>query len=41
MIAVGCALARVASGAHFMSDVLLAAVVGYVVGWVLRQRPVA
>jgi membrane-associated phospholipid phosphatase len=29
-IAVGCALTRVASGAHFMSDVILAALVGYI-----------
>jgi membrane-associated phospholipid phosphatase len=28
-LAVGCAFTRVASGAHFMSDVLLAALVGY------------
>jgi membrane-associated phospholipid phosphatase len=28
-LAVGCAVTRVASGAHFMSDVLLAALVGY------------
>jgi membrane-associated phospholipid phosphatase len=41
MLAVGCALTRVASGAHFMSDVVLAALVGYLVGWVLWQRSVA
>ena len=36
-LAIGCALTRVAAGAHFMSDVVLAAVVGYVVTrWVSR-----
>ena len=30
VIAAGCALTRVASGAHFMSDVILAALVGYI-----------
>jgi membrane-associated phospholipid phosphatase len=37
-LAVGCALTRVASGAHFMSDVLLAALVGYVSALVLWPR---
>jgi membrane-associated phospholipid phosphatase len=41
-LAFGCALLRVASGAHFMSDVVLAAVVGYVVTVLLwRRRPAA
>ena len=31
LVATGCALTRVASGAHFLSDVVLAALVGYVV----------
>jgi len=40
-LALGCALTRVASGAHFMSDVVLAALVGYVVVVILwaRHRP--
>jgi membrane-associated phospholipid phosphatase len=38
LLAVGCALTRVASGAHFMSDVLLAALVGYVSALVLWPR---
>jgi membrane-associated phospholipid phosphatase len=37
-LAVGCALTRVASGAHFMSDVLLAALVGYVSTLLLWRR---
>ncbi len=37
-VALGCALTRVASGAHFMSDVVLAALVGYVVASILRRR---
>ena len=37
-LAVGCALTRVASGAHFMSDAVLAAFVGYVVVWMLWRR---
>ena len=41
-VAAGCALSRVASGAHFMSDVVLAAAVGYVVTLILwPRRPVA
>jgi membrane-associated phospholipid phosphatase len=36
-LAVGCALTRVASGAHFMSDVLLAALVGYVSALILHR----
>ncbi len=41
-LALGCALSRVASGAHFVSDVVLAAVVGYVVTVMLwRRRPAA
>lgn len=41
-LALGCALSRVASGAHFMSDVVLAALVGYVVTLILwPRRPVA
>lgn len=38
-LALGCALSRVASGAHFMSDVVLAALVGYVVALALWPRP--
>jgi membrane-associated phospholipid phosphatase len=37
-IAVGCALTRVASGAHFVSDVILAALVGYVSTRILWPR---
>ena len=37
-LAVGCALTRVASGAHFMSDVILAALVGYVSALILWRR---
>jgi len=37
-VAVGCALTRVASGAHFMSDVVLAALVGYGVALILWRR---
>jgi membrane-associated phospholipid phosphatase len=37
-IALGSALSRVVSGAHFASDVILAALVGYVVALVLWQR---
>jgi len=40
-LALACALTRVASGAHFLSDVVLAALVGYVVSLILwaRRRP--
>jgi membrane-associated phospholipid phosphatase len=37
-IALGSALSRVVSGAHFASDVILAALVGYVVALVVWQR---
>ncbi len=37
-LALGCALSRVASGAHFMSDVVLAALVGYAVTLSLWPR---
>ena len=37
-LALGCALTRVASGAHFLSDVVLAALVGYVVTLFLWAR---
>jgi undecaprenyl-diphosphatase len=37
-LAVGCGLTRVASGAHFMSDVVMAAFVGYVVALILWRR---
>ena len=37
-LAVGCGLTRVASGAHFMSDVVIAAFVGYVVALILWRR---
>lgn len=42
-LALGCALTRVASGAHFVSDVALAALLGYVVTLTLwpRRRVVA
>jgi membrane-associated phospholipid phosphatase len=36
-VAVGCALTRVVGGAHFMSDVVLGALVGYVVSVSLWQ----
>ncbi|HXQ28177.1 MAG TPA: phosphatase PAP2 family protein [Gemmatimonadales bacterium] len=36
-LAIGCGLTRVAAGAHFMSDVVLAGVVGYVTSaWIWR-----
>jgi membrane-associated phospholipid phosphatase len=41
-LALGCALTRVASGAHFLSDVALAALLGYVVTltlWPSRRLP--
>jgi len=41
-LALGCALTRVASGAHFLSDVALAALLGYVVTltlWPSRRPP--
>jgi membrane-associated phospholipid phosphatase len=38
-LALGCALTRVASGAHFFSDAVLAALVGYVVTLLLWRRP--
>lgn len=38
-LATGCALTRVASGAHFMSDAVLAALVGYVATLILWRRP--
>jgi undecaprenyl-diphosphatase len=37
-LALGCALTRVASGAHFMSDVVLGALVGYIVTVTVWQR---
>ena len=37
-LAVGCGLTRGASGAHFMSDVVMAAFVGYVVALILWRR---
>jgi membrane-associated phospholipid phosphatase len=37
-IALGCALTRVVSGAHFISDVVFAALVGYVVTLTLWRR---
>src|SRR5260370_30463795 len=41
-LALGCALTRVASGAHFLSDVALAALVGYVVTLTFSpRRPLA
>jgi membrane-associated phospholipid phosphatase len=38
VVAFGCALTRVASGAHFMSDVILAALVGYISVLILWPR---
>jgi len=37
-VALGCALTRVASGGHFMSDIVLGAFVGYVVASILWRR---
>jgi membrane-associated phospholipid phosphatase len=37
LLAIGCGLSRVAAGAHFLSDVVVAAVVGYGVGWVVGR----
>jgi undecaprenyl-diphosphatase len=37
-LALGCAVPRVASGAHFASDVAMGALVGYVVAFLLWQR---
>jgi membrane-associated phospholipid phosphatase len=43
-LAWGCALSRVAAGAHFFSDVVVAAVVGWLVGaftwWLIQPRKV-
>jgi membrane-associated phospholipid phosphatase len=44
LLAWGCAFTRVAAGAHFFSDVVAAAIVGWVVGalvWRWRERPAA
>jgi len=38
-LALGCGLTRVASAAHFLSDVALAALVGYLVTLILWPRP--
>lgn len=39
LVAVGCALTRVAAGAHFLSDVVLAALTGYAASaWLWRRR---
>lgn len=35
-VAVGCALTRVASGAHFLSDVVVGALLGWLAAWMLR-----
>ncbi len=44
MLAWGCGLSRVAAGAHFFSDVVVAAVVGWLVGaftwWLIQPRKV-
>jgi membrane-associated phospholipid phosphatase len=37
-VALGCALTRVAARAHFMSDIVFAALVGYVVTLILWRR---
>jgi len=34
-VAAGCALTRVASGAHFMSDVVVGALLGWLAAWML------
>jgi len=39
-LALGCGLTRVASGAHFMSDAVFAALVGYVVTLIFWRCPV-
>jgi membrane-associated phospholipid phosphatase len=40
-VALGCALTRVAARAHFMSDIVFAALVGYVVTLILWRRPLS
>jgi membrane-associated phospholipid phosphatase len=40
-VALGCALARVAARAHFMSDIIFATLVGYVVTLILWRRRTA
>jgi membrane-associated phospholipid phosphatase len=35
LLAVGCGLSRVAAGAHFLSDVAVAGVLGWLTGWVV------
>jgi membrane-associated phospholipid phosphatase len=37
-LALGCAVPRVASGAHFASDVVLGALVGYVVAFLIARH---
>ena len=37
-VAWGCGLTRVAAGAHFLSDVVVAAIVGWIVAWALWWR---
>jgi len=40
-VAVGCGWTRMIAGRHFLSDVLIGAVVGYAVAWwVVRRWPV-
>jgi membrane-associated phospholipid phosphatase len=44
LLAWGCAFTRVAAGAHFFSDVVAAAIVGWAIGalvWRWRERPAA
>ena len=35
LLAVGCGLSRVAAGAHFLSDVTMAGVLGWLTGWMM------
>lgn len=37
-VAWGCGLTRMAAGAHFFSDIVVAAIVGWIVAWVLWRR---
>jgi membrane-associated phospholipid phosphatase len=37
-LAWGCGFTRVAAGRHFFSDVVVAAIIGWLVAWILSQR---
>jgi membrane-associated phospholipid phosphatase len=37
-VAWGCGLTRIAAGAHFLSDIVVAAIVGWIVAWALWRR---